>query len=119
LPRAILHDRPVRKEKNSSIGNQSYWQLSGPICLHPEQRALWQSFEALAREGRDRGNNLIKVLAAKSMENEMSFARRFQKVLDLADALGEHREQIVELAVKELHLAVKHCLRELEMTIEW
>ena len=48
----------------------------------------------------------------------MSFEERFEKVLRLADALGEHKEQIVELAVKDLRFTVKDCVIEADLAIE-
>ncbi len=47
----------------------------------------------------------------------MSYAERFEKVLKLADALKEHREQMVELAVKDLRFTVKDCAREVDLSI--
>ncbi len=47
----------------------------------------------------------------------MSYEERFQKVLRLADALGEHREQMVELAVKGLRFTLKDCVREVDLSI--
>ena len=55
----------------------------------------------------------------RGKENDMLFAGRLQRVFDLADKLSEHREPITELAVKELHISLKHCRRELEYTIAW
>jgi len=49
----------------------------------------------------------------------MLFARRLQRVLDLAEELSDHLEPIVELTVKELHTSFQHCRRELEYTIAW
>ncbi len=48
----------------------------------------------------------------------MSFEERFEKVLRLADALREHREQMVELAVKDLRFTVKDSVREVELAID-
>ena len=48
----------------------------------------------------------------------MSYEERFEKVLRLADALGEHREQMVELAVKDLRFTVKDCVREVDLAID-
>ncbi len=48
----------------------------------------------------------------------MSYEERFEKVLRLADALGEHREQIVELAVKDLRFTVRDCRREVDIAME-
>ena len=47
----------------------------------------------------------------------MSYAERFEKVLRLANALEEHREQMVELAVKDLRFTVKDCAREVDLSI--
>jgi acyl-CoA reductase-like NAD-dependent aldehyde dehydrogenase len=48
----------------------------------------------------------------------MSYEERFEKVLRLADALGEHREQMVEVAVKDLRFTVKDCGREVDLAID-
>ena len=48
----------------------------------------------------------------------MSYEERFEKVLRLADALREHREQMVQLAVKNLRFTVKDCVREVDIAID-
>jgi len=48
----------------------------------------------------------------------MSFEERLNKVLRLADALGEHREQMVNLAVKNLRFTVKDCDYEVDLTVD-
>jgi len=51
-------------------------------------------------------------------KREMSFEERLDRVLRLADALGEHREQMVELAVKNLRFTVKDCVREVDLSVD-
>ncbi len=48
----------------------------------------------------------------------MSFEERFRNVLRLADALNDHREQMAELAVKDLRFTVKDCRREAELVVD-
>ena len=48
----------------------------------------------------------------------MSFEERFGKVLRLADALRAHKEQMVELAVKDLRFTVKDSAREVDLAID-
>jgi betaine-aldehyde dehydrogenase len=48
----------------------------------------------------------------------MSFKERLQKVLSLADALGKHREHIVDLAVKDLSFTVRDSEREVDLAMD-
>ncbi len=48
----------------------------------------------------------------------MSYEERLEKVLRLGDALREHGEQMVRLAVKDLRFTVKDCAREVDLAID-
>lgn len=48
----------------------------------------------------------------------MSFEKRLQNVLRLADALSEHREPMAELAVQDLRFTLKDCRREVDMAVD-
>lgn len=48
----------------------------------------------------------------------MSFEERFRNVLRLADALKDNREQMADLAVKDLRFTVKDCRSEVDLAVD-
>ena len=48
----------------------------------------------------------------------MDFEERYQKVLDLAESLGKHRQQIIRLAVKDLNFTVRDSAQEVDVAID-
>jgi betaine-aldehyde dehydrogenase len=48
----------------------------------------------------------------------MSFDARLRKILDLRDALQEHKKEIVACAVKDLHFTVKDSVKEVDIAVE-
>lgn len=48
----------------------------------------------------------------------MDFNERYQKILDLTENLDKHRQQIVQLAVKDLNFTVKDTTQEVDVAID-
>ncbi len=48
----------------------------------------------------------------------MSFAARFRKIFELADALRVHQKEIVSAAVKDLQFTVKDSVKEVEIAVK-
>ncbi|MEJ5349495.1 MAG: hypothetical protein WHS46_12500 [Desulfosoma sp.] len=48
----------------------------------------------------------------------MDFDTRYRKVLDLRESLRQHREQLIELAVRNLQFTVRDTEKEVDITLE-